>query len=302
MLEGLFPRTLYDFYVEVVCGSDTSAWAGPFTFATLDPCPDPSDLTVSGIGVSEATLAWETAPTVSQWTIQWGFTGFPLGNGVTTAADTNPYTIGFFPKGTTVDAYVQADCDSLTSEYVGPVTFTTVCPQIENFTATAAQTFAVLDWNNLTGVEEFQIEWGPVGFTPGTGTSLTTDESPFILEDLPLEEDIDIYVTTICADTVSIINGPQSVLLIDTKEEVAGVEFGLYPNPTTGETYVVVSETLIADVEISIMDVLGKIVFNQTMPIGTQKTQLDLSQLTKGQYFVSIEYQNGVITKKLTIQ
>jgi len=37
LLQGLMPGTSYDYYVQADCGNDSSAWVGPFTFAT-PPC------------------------------------------------------------------------------------------------------------------------------------------------------------------------------------------------------------------------------------------------------------------------
>jgi subtilisin-like proprotein convertase family protein len=38
-LEGLVTDTDYEYYVQAICGGDTSGWAGPFAFSTLPPPP-----------------------------------------------------------------------------------------------------------------------------------------------------------------------------------------------------------------------------------------------------------------------
>ena len=125
-LTGLGASVSYDFYVQDDCGGSTeSVWSGPFTFTTVNPCPDPIGLFADNITSSTADINWTAGGAPSGWNIQWGFAGFTLGTGIVTPTTSNPHTLGPMSASTTFDVYVQSDCDSLESNWIGPITFTT---------------------------------------------------------------------------------------------------------------------------------------------------------------------------------
>lgn len=88
-----------------------------------------------------------------------------------------------------------------------------------------------------------------------------------------------------------------------TKEELANLEFqpveALYPNPTTGIFYITFSKAL-GDASISILDINGRTV-KQYKSNGIKLT-CDLSALAAGTYFVRIEENGQVISKKVIKQ
>lgn len=75
-----------------------------------------------------------------------------------------------------------------------------------NPTATTAD----LTWNAATGGTGIELEFGPQGFTQGTGTTLTgpTVVSPYTLTGLSANSVYDYYVRTVCSGTLSNWNGP----------------------------------------------------------------------------------------------
>ncbi|WP_243472940.1 fibronectin type III domain-containing protein [Winogradskyella sp. MH6] len=135
----------------------TSSWETPAdeleaSFEIIVPAPptcgDPTDLAATATGTTSADLSW-TAPTVGtptgyNWEVQptgtaQGNTGAPASG---TSASITASATGLM-SGTTYDLYVQTDCGgSDTSEWVGPVSFTTDCsvftvPYTEDFDSTA---------------------------------------------------------------------------------------------------------------------------------------------------------------------
>ena len=74
------------------------------------------------------------------------------------------------------------------------------CPTPFLLTATATgQTTADLSWNGPGN--NFQVEYGPAGFSPGTGTTVTATSSPYSLTGLEVGADYEFYVTNNCSAT-----------------------------------------------------------------------------------------------------
>ena len=73
----------------------------------------------------------------------------------------------------------------------------------------------------------------------------------------------------------------------------------LYPNPTSGLFYITFSKALV-NASISIIDVNGKVV--QKYPASGLKLTCDLSRVASGTYFVRIEEDGKLISKKVIKQ
>jgi hypothetical protein len=78
----------------------------------------------------------------------------------------------------------------------------------------------------------------------------------------------------------------------------------IYPNPVTSELHIMIPsmEQTKGDSEISILNILGKVVGNYTYKESTPSLKLDLSSLSTGTYFVKISNKIGVSTKKIMKQ
>ena len=87
-------------------------------------CPTPTNLTVNVSG-NNAELNWIAGGSETSWNIEYGPTGFNLGFGNALTTNTNPRTI-FMPSGVCWEFYVQADCGSSISGWIGPVEGCTV--------------------------------------------------------------------------------------------------------------------------------------------------------------------------------
>ena len=90
-------------------------------------CNAPSALTATNITANQADLTWTGNGSATIWNIEYGITGFALGNGQPDNGVTNPYTITGLSLNTTYDFYVQSDCGLNQSTWEGPFTFTTPC-------------------------------------------------------------------------------------------------------------------------------------------------------------------------------
>ncbi len=69
------------------------------------------------------------------------------------------------------------------------------------YTANATSTTVQLGWRERGTATEWEIEYGPTGFTPGTGvgTTVVTSANPVTLTSMPASFEGDFYVRSICA-------------------------------------------------------------------------------------------------------
>jgi phosphatidylserine/phosphatidylglycerophosphate/cardiolipin synthase-like enzyme len=82
------------------------------------------------------------------------------------------------------------------------------------------------------------------------------------------------------------------------------LEFGLYPNPTTGQLNLELGEEITSQTTISIYDISGKKVLTQNL-MGTsvgQKRQIDLDDLVSGVYLLALQSGEKIGVQKLVVQ
>ncbi|NNE32964.1 MAG: hypothetical protein HKN40_11400 [Winogradskyella sp.] len=103
----------------------------------------------------------------------------------------------------------------VTADFTVNVTETPECFPASSLTANnLTETSADLSWTDLAGTGvSWDLEWGPDGFTPGTGTTvsgLTTTNYP--LTGLSAGTSYDFYVLTNCASSSSTLAGPSNFI------------------------------------------------------------------------------------------
>ena len=73
------------------------------------------------------------------------------------------------------------------------------CPKPTDLTASGATQNSVdLSWNDRGNQTQWIIEYGPMGFTPGTGTSVLASSNPYTLSGLAASYQGDFYVRALC--------------------------------------------------------------------------------------------------------
>lgn len=87
-----------------------------------------------------------------------------------------------------------------TEDYIVNITPAPTCPQPTNVSVLdATNNTALLQWTNGGGETQWQIEYGPQGFTPGTGTITIVNSNPGAISGLSSNTFYDAYVRAICS-------------------------------------------------------------------------------------------------------
>lgn len=137
--------------------------------------------------------------------------------------DTNPATS---PTG--VDGYTFDDI-TLYDASAAPI----ACPDptAVSFTINACNDID-LTWTSSVSTVNSEVEWGPTGFTPGTGAMITNTTSPTKLTTTIPNTSFDFYVRDICATDTSNWVGPITFNSGSTGAPVANIVAGTPGAPT----------------------------------------------------------------------
>ncbi|WP_205728646.1 choice-of-anchor J domain-containing protein, partial [Flavobacterium sp. J27] len=96
--------------------------------------------------------------------------------------------------------------------YLDNINVDSKCLDNTNLSATPLATSATLNWTSPNTATQWEIEYGPTGFTPGTGTIITvTSAPPYVLNNLSPLTNYSFYVRSLCAsDNTSSWVGPSN--------------------------------------------------------------------------------------------
>ena len=114
------------FYGEsTVANGDNDLHIDNVTVDNLSNCPKPTNLTILSVTGDAMTLGWDESGSATAWNIEYGPSGFQHGSDNATLANTtsNPFTINNL-NVMSYDFYVQSDCGTEQSNWVGPITAT----------------------------------------------------------------------------------------------------------------------------------------------------------------------------------
>ena len=78
------------------------------------------------------------------------------------------------------------------------IVYNQTCPSPSGLSALALDTFAFVTWNENGNATEWELEYGPVGFTQGTGTFQLSTSSNDTLFNLQNDANYDVYVRSVC--------------------------------------------------------------------------------------------------------
>ncbi|MCQ2280460.1 MAG: fibronectin type III domain-containing protein [Bacteroidales bacterium] len=95
-------------------------------------CLAPMQLTIDDFTSTMATVSWNPQGSANDWDVEYGLANYTPGTGtLSTVSNVPSATLTGLASGTAYDVYVRSNCGGgSTSEWVGPVSFTTPCDAV----------------------------------------------------------------------------------------------------------------------------------------------------------------------------
>ncbi|MBQ3788496.1 MAG: choice-of-anchor J domain-containing protein [Bacteroidales bacterium] len=302
----------YQFVNWTVSGNVVSN-ANPYTFtvtantalvanfeALPEPdCETPTNVTVSDVTLTSATIAWTAGEGQNSWDVH--VTG--IGYDQTFTTSTNPYTVTGLNADVVYTVTVRANCSATAfSEWSAPATFTTSsCQSVSGVTASNVTTnSAQVSWTAVQGVNGYEVEYGASGFNQGAGTTVQASTNNATLTGLTANMAYDVYVRSVCGEGVYSAWSNVTSFTTDEGEgidDVNSAAIALYPNPAT--TTVTISG-IEGQAMVTIVDMNGRV--SGEWKVENDEITLDLTGYAQGAYFVRImgEQQNAI--RKLIVK
>jgi uncharacterized repeat protein (TIGR03806 family) len=173
---------------------------------TVTSCNKVANISASNITTSSATISWNDVNAIGSYILEYGVSGYTLGNGTSISETETNTTLSGLQSNTTYDVYVQTICsNSNVSLFTDVFSFTTSVLPCEVVTSVSASmitdTSVLVSWEDTANtVSSYELEYGTSGFSIGSGTSITSIETSIEITDLTPFTTYDIYVKAICTE------------------------------------------------------------------------------------------------------
>jgi beta-glucanase (GH16 family) len=318
-----------DTIISVVCWESCSAC--PVTTCAEDA---PTGLNTTNILQNRATINWDNMNNanciVDQYRISYSADGGDtwssktMGNPVNScqsaANNTDKLILNLIPSTTYLYKMKAWYCGGGNSAWSATETFTTEddCPNIGNLiVSTPSTTKSTFTWDDSNGPYSFtriklRVDtnngiWFNVG---GSGVAygiFTKDKN-----NLSPGTSYRAQARTWCNPNGGAYKSPTwtpliywtmpTVIRLEGGSTIANLE--VYPNPSRDVFNMTFTSEIIQDFKLRIVNVLGEELINEDLKkfIGEYTKQIDLTNYTKGIYFLEIETNDSIINKKLILQ
>lgn len=180
---------------------------GNITFnGIVESCPLPTAIASSNVTEVSADFSW-TASGSETGGYNWEVVpqGDPQGTNTvvsgTTATGVVATSVVGLIQNTNYDFYVQTVCASGNSAYSVATSFTTLesCPAPSGINLlSSSSTELSVSWTNNSTATVSSVEYGEVGFTPGSGTVVSGTGDAVTISNLAANSAYDIYITQDC--------------------------------------------------------------------------------------------------------
>ncbi len=177
-----------------------------YTLGLGGSCPNPfSNFMVDSIRVDSARISWTPGSILNTYKLEYGISGFTQGTGVIFQGSyfgpsPSVFVTPLLPD-TDYDVYLTEYCGTDSVYFPAPQTFRTlpVCPAPSNVQ------IITLDSNSITftytaTTDSLSWEWGPRGFTQGTGTTGTSVGDTITIGGLSPNTGYDLRLISDCSD------------------------------------------------------------------------------------------------------
>lgn len=227
-LSGLAASTTYNYQVQAVCSSGSSAYSSASSFttgATGGTCNTPTGLAASAITSTTATVSWSAVSGAVSYNLQYKLST----SGTWSTYNTTGTAVNFtgLTASTSYNVQVQAVCSSSSSAYSGAITFTTTgggCTDTweSNNSSSTAKTIGVNTDIQALISSTTDIDWFKFN---------NTSSQPRIrinLTNLPADYDIRLYRGTTTLIATAQLGGTSSEQIIHNTSTVATYYLRVY--------------------------------------------------------------------------
>lgn len=169
-----------------------------------DTCADITGISAT-VGIHDASLTWSISDPADAFELEYGVAGYVPGSGNSVSTNGTTYTLDGLTAATQYVVWIRTLCsDSIYGDW-SSFMFTTepdTCASITGISCIAGIHDATLTWNTTSNVDAFELEYGTTGFTPGSGTMVTTTNNTIVLEGLDAATQYDVWLRTLCPDSI----------------------------------------------------------------------------------------------------
>jgi len=174
-LNGLTSNSIYDWQVKGRCAANNSNFIQE-GFTTLSTCASPSNLSVSNISSSGATLSWSASTGAVTYSVEYKLSSSSTWNALTGITSTTT-TISSLSAGSNYDWKVQAICTSGAGSFVQS-SFLTACNTPSGLSTTGVSSSgATIKWNSVSGATGYSFEYKLLASSTWTDSGFSTSNS-----------------------------------------------------------------------------------------------------------------------------
>lgn len=175
-----------------------------------DPgCVSPTSFRASDfVNGTNINLNWVAGGEEESWEIQYGISGFTLGNGTSIFSESTNLTIANLISTNSYQFYVRSNCsENEVSSWVGPIVVNSssnnncATPVTVSAIRSATNTEITLNWNSAGQETSWEVQYGATGFGLGSGTIVVANARSIQVSGLVPATSYDFYVRAICSPT-----------------------------------------------------------------------------------------------------
>jgi hypothetical protein len=290
VLSALTANTSYDVEVQTVCnGSNNSAYSNIFTFTTSNlSCDTTTSFQVTNITSVDAVANWTAVSNAISYNVNIKESAASTWNNYNTA-NLSYLLSGLIPM-TNYDLTIQSVCSSTSSSVLSSVlNFSTLNPPCDTVTGLAVnsitQNSANVSWTSAINAVNYSVDFKMHSASNWTNSSIPSNTvsltglAPNTLYDVRVKTDcgnnnFSNYSSIVSFTTLGTgINQPMQTAIVVT------------PNPTSD---FITIHSPIQIQRLQIYNLLGECVLQSNI-LSSKTAQIDLSNLTPGQYVVFVE-------------
>ena len=266
-------------------------------------CDAPTNLSVSNITETGATISWTAGGEETSWNLQYMEESASTWSSIIPL--TSPtYTLSGLAPSTTYDVRVQANCGENTSEWV-TTSFSTedIIPEpcetptglyivMENLYDSSYT--VSLHWDNDPDVEGWNVKYA---MDDEDWIVVSVHNNMYKVYNLMYDHTYSFRIQAICDSTFTSAwtNTVTYSITSPGIEDHLLNSISLYPNPANDIINVQCTMNNVQVTALEVFDVYGKLI--NTVNVVENPTQINVSNLSAGMYFVRVTTEEGVATK-----